>query len=617
MPLKHAPSELSQSAYRHRFTHFTDALVPIYNWGFHRLGGRQHEAFRRRIVELADLQDGFCVLDAGCGTGLTALRIAAQCPACAVYGMDISPRMIDVARRRAEAQGLEVELRVGSIADMPYPDAFFDVVLSNIMFHHLDLAEKCRAIAEVARVLKSGGRYVSAEFGPRARNALERRLAKGEYTLYPSHLTAAGLAITHEELCPFTWGLQVFHRVAVKPLPYQTTKDHPWREKTSEGARIGGARVDPLGGQRSILVCGAGPLGSLFAARLQQGGNHVSLLARGQRLADLREHGIVLEDVRTGERTVTRVNLVEELAPDDAADKGRPYDLVLVIMRRNSALDILPILAANRHTPNVLFLGNNAAGPNAYIEALGCERVLVGFPNAAGYLDGHVIHCLAGTEEDPTSVPFGEVDGRITERTRQVARILDSAPGFGAEPRTDVDVWLKHHVALLFPSLAPALYAAGTDRLRLARTRDLLVLAIRAIREGFSVLRALGYPITPRRFRTLLWIPEPILVLLLRRLLQDELMEVALVRHAEVIRDEVRQLTDEFMALARKTSLPTPAIDRLYSHIDPQTPTVPEGQAQIPMRWDRLLLGVGGLVVLLLSGVMVVRAWRRSRRNRG
>jgi hypothetical protein len=35
------------------------------------------------------------------------------------------------------------------------------------------------------------------------------------------------------------------------------------------------------------------------------------------------------------------------------------------------------------------------------------------------------------------------------------------------------------------------------------------------------------------------------------------------------------------------------------------------------MRWDRLLLGVGGLVVLLLSGVMVVRAWRRSRRNRG
>ncbi len=102
---------------------------------------------------------------------------------------------------------------------------------------------------------------------------------------------------------------------------------------------------------------GAGPLGSLFAARLQEGGNEVSILARGQRLADLREHGIVLQDAVTQQRTVTRVNVVEELAPGDA------YDLVLVIMRKNHALKILPVLAANEHTPNVLFLMNNAAGP--------------------------------------------------------------------------------------------------------------------------------------------------------------------------------------------------------------------------------------------------------------
>lgn len=46
-----------------------------------------------------------------------------------------------------------------------------------------------------------------------------------------------------------------------------------------------------------ILVYGAGPLGGLFAARLQQSGNHVSILARGKRLAELREHGIVLVNV--------------------------------------------------------------------------------------------------------------------------------------------------------------------------------------------------------------------------------------------------------------------------------------------------------------------------------
>ena len=261
-----------------------------------------------------------------------------------------------------------------------------------------------------------------------------------------------------------------------------------------------------------ILVYGAGPLGSLFAARLQQGGNDVSILARGQRLNDLREHGVVLVDVQTKEQTVTRVNVVEELKPDDA------YDLVLVIMRKNHALQTLPVLAANRGTPNVLFLCNNAAGPEAFIKALGKERVLVGFPNSAGYREGHVIHCLSGTPDDKANVPFGEVDGRITDRTHAVARIIESAPGFGAEIRTDMDAWLKYHVALLFPSLAPALHAAGVDNYRLARTRDLVVLGIRAIREGFRVLQSLGLPITPSKLKMFAWLPEPILVPFAQRL---------------------------------------------------------------------------------------------------
>jgi len=205
------------SSYRHRFTDLTDVLIPVYNLGFRVLGGRKHDAFRQRAIELAGLGGGEEVLDAGCGTGLTTLRIAEQQPGCQVHGLDLSPKMIEVARSDAAKRGLRVDLRIGSISDLPYPDAAFDVVLTNIMFHHLDLTEKRQAVAEIARVLKSSGRYISAEFGPRARNLLERRLAKGEYTLYPSHLTEAGLTLCHEELSPFVWGLQVYFRVVVKP----------------------------------------------------------------------------------------------------------------------------------------------------------------------------------------------------------------------------------------------------------------------------------------------------------------------------------------------------------------------------------------------------------------
>lgn len=217
--------------YRHRFTALTDWLVSpynlgfcLYNWGFDVLGGRRHIAFRQRVIELSELRGDEDVLDAGCGTGLTILRIAEQYPTCRVHGIDLSPKMIEAARNDATERGLEVDLRTGSITDLPYPDAAFDVVLTNIMFHHLDLAEKRLAVAEIARVLRKpeavdgrpGGRYVSAEFGPRARNPLERRLAKGDYTLYPSHLAGVGLIIRHEELRPFIWGLQVYHRVAIK-----------------------------------------------------------------------------------------------------------------------------------------------------------------------------------------------------------------------------------------------------------------------------------------------------------------------------------------------------------------------------------------------------------------
>jgi ubiquinone/menaquinone biosynthesis C-methylase UbiE len=205
-----------RSQYRHRFTDFTDVLIPVYNWGFRVLGGHKHEAFRQRVIELAELRGDERVLDAGCGTGLTTLRIAALHPDCVMHGMDLSPKMIEVAQGDAEKYDLAVDFRAGSITDLPYPDADLDVVLTNIMFHHLDLVEKRQAVAEIARVLKPGGCYVSAEFGPRARNPLERRLAKGDYTLYPSHLTEAGLTICHEELSPFVWGLQVYYRVAVK-----------------------------------------------------------------------------------------------------------------------------------------------------------------------------------------------------------------------------------------------------------------------------------------------------------------------------------------------------------------------------------------------------------------
>lgn len=58
-----------------------------------------------------------------------------------------------------------------------------------------------------------------------------------------------------------------------------------------------------------------------------------------------------------------------------------------------------------------------------------------------------------------------------------------------------------------------------------------------------------------------------------------------MVGHAAAARDEVQHLVGEFLALVRRTAVKTPAIDRLLPYLDPATPLMPDGSAQIPLRW--------------------------------
>ena len=349
---------------------------------------------------------------------------------------------------------------------------------------------------------------------------------------------------------------------------------------------------------KKILVFGAGPLGSLIAARLHQGSQQVTLLARGQRLADLRRYGVVLKNWSSGEEESVKIPLVARLDIEDE------YDLVLVVMRKNSALKILPILAANL-SKIVLFLMNNAAGPQALLDALGEERVLIGFAGAAGYREGHKIVYINAEEGRPASIMLGEPGGGKTKRLEEIAAML--AKGRYIQPIVEeqMDTWSKYHVALLFPALAPALYLCNNDNLRMANTRDALVLAWRGIREGFQVLQKLGYPVSPSVYKRFLYIPEPLAVAFLRKLLRNPRMEVAMVRHAEVIRDEIAQLNDEFMQLVDQSAVFTPTIRFLVGQYKNRAPALPEGSRYIRLHWESVLIPVLLLICLVLILILL------------
>ena len=122
-------------------------------------------AIRRLTVDQAQIKPGDRILDVGCGTGaLTLLAQERAGSAGQALGIDPSPEMIDVARGKARRKHSAVDFRAGVIEQLPFPDSSFDVVLSSLMMHHLPGDLKPKALAEVRRVIKPGGRLVIIDF---------------------------------------------------------------------------------------------------------------------------------------------------------------------------------------------------------------------------------------------------------------------------------------------------------------------------------------------------------------------------------------------------------------------------------------------------------------------
>ena len=351
----------------------------------------------------------------------------------------------------------------------------------------------------------------------------------------------------------------------------------------------------------NILVFGAGPLGSLKAARLHEAGHDVHILARGQRLADLTEHGVVIRAEGSELEEVVDVPVVDSFDPDDE------YDLVLVVMRKDQVVEILDTLAANEHVPTFLFMGNNAAGPEELVQALGEKRVMLGFPYAGGKRDGHVMQVLPVDEDNEYTIPIGEVDGTIRPRTRAVAAALESMRGYNVEIRTDMDEWLKYHVALLMSGILPALYAADTSMKQLGENRDLLILAVRATKEAIRGLRTAGYAPSPPIVRAFEYVPEPIWVWTIGWIMRTEYAKVAIEGHSREGRDEMVFLFEELRSILEEADVETEAIDRLAQYYDPETPPYPEHRRAVSMNWRGLTVPA-----LVIGAFLLVRRYVRS-----
>jgi 2-dehydropantoate 2-reductase len=310
-----------------------------------------------------------------------------------------------------------------------------------------------------------------------------------------------------------------------------------------------------------ILVFGAGVLGSLYAARLADAGHEVSLVARGRRYRDLREHGVVLEYFDTGTQTTTHLRTLDTMPSDEY------FDVCLVVVRKTQLEAALPVLASNAVIPTFLFMVNTAEGPQQMIDALGRERVMLSFANAGGERDGHLVRVM---ESKGRAVTLGELDGSRSRRLRRIEAAFESA-GFKVEISRNMDAWLRHHVAIVGP-FANGFYMAGGSNVALANNRRAVLMALRAMREGVAVVRAHGFPLEPPALRFMLLLPDFVLVPLLQRLLASPIMDIGGKRHALAAREEMTALNEELLAMADAVGMDAPMMRELHRYSDPTVP---------------------------------------------
>ncbi len=123
------------------------------------------DKFKTRLVEQAHFVSRMRVLDLGCGTATLTMMVKQAYPRVEVIGVDGDPAILAIARKKIDQARLTIPLGLAMAYALPYPDEYFDRVISSMVMHHLSRENKSRTMYEIQRVLKPGGEFHMVDFG--------------------------------------------------------------------------------------------------------------------------------------------------------------------------------------------------------------------------------------------------------------------------------------------------------------------------------------------------------------------------------------------------------------------------------------------------------------------
>lgn len=139
-----------------------DAIAPKYDLLNHLLSMNIDRGWRRRVVNtVADLAPT-SILDIATGTGDLAIALKKRIPQATVTGSDLSPEMLEVARRKIAERGLEIALQVADAENLPFANDSFRVITA--AFGVRNFENTVAGLRQMHRVLEKGGTMIVLEF---------------------------------------------------------------------------------------------------------------------------------------------------------------------------------------------------------------------------------------------------------------------------------------------------------------------------------------------------------------------------------------------------------------------------------------------------------------------
>ncbi|MFQ6022629.1 MAG: arsenite methyltransferase [Acidiferrobacterales bacterium] len=200
-------------------------------------------------VALASLQDGETVLDLGSGAGFDCFLAAQKVGKIGkVIGVDMTPEMVEKARRNAKKAGYEnVEFRLGEIENLPVADKSIDVVISNCVINLSP--DKKRVFQETFRVLRPDGRIMISDI------VLTKELPafiKGSIEAYISCISGAMIRDQYLS-CIEAAGFQGIKVVAETPFPFDCLINDPTAKAIIEDEKISAEEAKKIAGTITSL----------------------------------------------------------------------------------------------------------------------------------------------------------------------------------------------------------------------------------------------------------------------------------------------------------------------------------------------------------------------------